>query len=88
MPYEVPGGACEQTVCDDIDAMNMTQYTVTAAASSPVTVGMWIEFADTRRWWVKVWHWIIRKKIQHRFKVIEPITATSFTVASGDRGKP
>lgn len=45
---------------------------------------MWVEFADTRRWWVKLWHWIIHKKIQRRFKVTEAITATSFNVRAGD----
>jgi hypothetical protein len=56
------------------------KITVTSGSSQSLTVGMWIEIADTRRWWVKAWHWIIGKKIQTRFEIVEPCTATEFTI--------
>lgn len=61
-------------------AIDTTKITVTSGSSQSFTVGMWVEFADTRRWWVKLWHWIIGKKVQLRFEVVEPITSTSFTI--------
>lgn len=58
----------------------MTKITVTSASSQSLTVGMWVEFADTRRWWVKLWHWITRKKIQRRFQVVGHGTSTTATL--------
>ena len=58
----------------------MIEITVTTGNSQSITVGMWVELYDHRPWWIKAWHWIIRKKIQRRFQVVEPITSTSFTI--------
>jgi hypothetical protein len=41
---------------------------------------MWIEFFDHRPWWLKAWHWIIRKKIQRRFQITDTTCDTSFRV--------
>lgn len=67
--------------------MTKGPITITTASGAQLAVGDRIRIADTRRWYVRVWHWIIRRpKPVLDYRVVEAKSETSFTVRQQHNG--
>ena len=53
--------------------------TITTSQRHDLKVGDWILLSDERPWWLRLWHWIIRKKIE-RTMIVTSVTSTTMTV--------
>lgn len=65
------------------------KQTITTATPLEIRVGARLRLTDLRPWYVKLWHWICRRKPpQLEYFVTDAHSSTSFTVQPGAHHLP